>query len=575
MNELTPIVVPTPGPGWNRASPPARGALLRIVLDRMAQGAVVIDRRLRVLHCNRAAAEMLGAAADVSTADLTLPHLLHVAARLARDAAAQVLDACSEVSDPPRSAVRIALESQSPILVSVSRLSARHSVVLLTKAEGEAEPNAEAALIDPLTGLGNRRMFQQRAERMLAARRDPTLLLLDLDRFKAINDSLGHPVGDAVLCMVAHRLKSELRDDDVVTRLGGDEFAVLLPDGTGADKIAARLADLLGRAYFVQGHLAQLGASIGLAAAPADGETADRLMRSADLALYQAKEAGRGTWRRFDPDMERRAQERRSLEFDLRKALVLRELELHYQPQTSAESGKLLGFESLVRWRSPTRGLVSPALFIPLAEEIGLINGIGEWVLRTACKEALSWDDQIGVAVNVSPHQLDGSCRFINVVKNALQASGLPPRRLELEITESALLRTGTDVVGLLHELRALGVRISMDDFGTGYSSLSQLRSFPFDKIKIDRSFVQDLATDAESAAVVRAIAALGTSLGMPTTAEGVETQEQAVLIRDCGCSTIQGYLVSKPVPADRLPELIEAIARTSHATMSSKEPHR
>ena len=388
--------------------------------------------------------------------------------------------------------------------------------------------------------------------------------MIDLDRFKAVNDSHGHPVGDALLQVVAQRLRSAVRDGDMVSWLGGDEFAVALPAAMAAEALGARLVDLLSRPYLVEGHVAIIGASIGIAIGPRDGADSAALVRAADLALYQAKEDGRQVVRVFNQEMDSRARARHVLLDDLRRALALQQFELHYQPQTNLTSRGLIGFEALIRWRHPERGLVPPDRFIPLAEEMGLIMPIGEWVLRTACREAMLWQGELTVAVNVSAKELADRDRLPRIVRATLDATGLPARRLEVEITESALVRHEKEALHVLHALRAMGVRVSMDDFGTGYSSLSQLRSFPFDKLKIDRSFVRDLSGSDEAIAVVRAIAALGASLGMTTTAEGVETAEKEAMIRADGCTDMQGYLVSRPVPAGDVARLIERLGAVS-----------
>ncbi len=460
-------------------------------------------------------------------------------------------------------------------------------------ARREAEARAERlARVDPLTGLPNRLLFRERLAEA-ASRAGPgggggaadAVLCLDLDRFKSVNDTLGHTVGDALLAAVAGRLRSAVRDTDTVARLGGDEFAILQA-GAGsssspgrqpwdaATALAERLVDLVGRAYLVEGHLVNVGASVGIAMLGGDGAAdPDRALKEADLALYRAKAEGRGTFRLFEPGMGARAQARRALELDLRRALALRELELHYQPQTNLATGRISGFEALLRWRHPARGLVPPADFVPLAEEIGLIVPFGEWVLRTACREAARWPGDLSLAVSLSPVQF-ASPNLVAAVTSALAASGLPARRLELEITESVLLEESEAVLATLHRLRGLGARIAMDDFGTGYSSLSYLRSFPFDKIKIDRSFVRGLSSSpgdgeqaaaaaaeaGECAAIVRAIAGLGASFGMATTAEGVETEEQLRRIRDEGCTEAQGFLVSRPVPAGEIDGLLAAV---------------
>ena len=427
-----------------------------------------------------------------------------------------------------------------------------------TRKASEARADAMARL-DPLTGLPNRLLRRERLAEALArlARTGEAcaLLLIDLDRFKPVNDTLGHPIGDALLEKVADRLRSTVRPTDTVARIGGDEFVILQAgahDAAGTQALARRIVDLIGRTYMVEGHLLTIGASVGVALAPADGADADRLLKNADLALYRAKLDGRGTYRFFEPEMDARMQARRKLELDMRQALARREFQLHYQPQLQLESEKLIGCEALIRWRHPDRGLVSPLDFIPLAEEIGLIVPIGEWVIRQACRDAMTWPAHMSVAVNVSPAQFK-SDRLVETIISALATSGLPARRLEVEITEGVLLQENEKTLQTLHRLRELGVRVSMDDFGTGYSSLSYLRSFPFDKIKIDRSFVKDLATKPDGEAIIRAIAGLGKSLGMTTVAEGVETPEQMQRIRLEGCTDVQGYLISRPVPTEDL----------------------
>jgi len=428
---------------------------------------------------------------------------------------------------------------------------------------------------DVLTGLSNRLAFRQEAEHALQrARRGEgfALLYLDLDRFKDVNDTLGHPVGDLLLREVASRLSQEVRETDVVARLGGDEFAVIqsgVNQPAGAQILAGRLIDAVGQPYSIEDHSVIIGVSIGIALSDgASGTTdADTLMRNADLALYRAKEDGRGDLRFFDPDMDALAQGRRKLELDLRRALEEGEFDLHYQPLVSLSDRTVTGFEALLRWHHPTRGLVPPADFIGLAEEIGLIVPLGEWVLRTACAEAAGWDALVGnrdaplVAVNVSAVQFLAG-QLVETVQQALAASGLPPGRLELEVTESVLLRDGDRTLRTLHALRALGVRIAMDDFGTGYSSLSYLRNYPFDKIKIDQSFVRNLADGQESGAIIRAVAALGASLRITTLAEGVETSAQLEQLVTNGCTEVQGYFFSPPLPAHQIPGLLAELGQ-------------
>jgi diguanylate cyclase (GGDEF)-like protein len=409
---------------------------------------------------------------------------------------------------------------------------------------------------DALTNLPNRTLFREQLEKALRlVKRSDQLAVfcLDLDHFKEINDSLGHPVGDALLKEVGRRLGECVTEHDTVARLGGDEFAVVQfcsdCDPSVVSLLASHIVEKLGEPYDIGGHQLVVGVSIGISLAPEDGKNPDELLKKADLALYRAKADGRGTYRFFETGMDARAQARRVLELDLRAALNRDEFEVYYQPIRDVASDSVVAFEALVRWNHSLRGMIAPVNFIPLAEETGLIIPLGDWVLRQACLDAARWPEDVTVAVNLSPVQFKNPNLVVSV-KAALRASGLPARRLELEITESVLLQNSETTLAVLHELRGFGVRISLDDFGTGYSSLSYLRSFPFDKIKIDRSFVTDLATREDSMAIVRAVTGLGKSLGIVTTAEGVETEAQFDLLRREGCTQAQGYLFSKPRPA-------------------------
>jgi diguanylate cyclase (GGDEF)-like protein len=419
---------------------------------------------------------------------------------------------------------------------------------------------------DALTGLPNRVLFRDKLSEGLAfARRGYglALLCLDLDRFKGVNDTLGHPVGDTLLQMVARRLSAAARDTDTVARLGGDEFAIVqrtISRPSDATTFASRLLDLLAEPFDVDGHRIVLTTSIGIALSPQDSVDADQLLRGADLALYRAKADGRGVYRLFQAEMDRQMQMRRLLELDLRQALQENQLELFYQPQVDMSSRCVTAVEALLRWHHPERGSVSPADFIPLAEEIGLIVPIGAWALRTACTMVASWPGTLRVAVNISAAQLTGQ-DLVAEVKKALRDSSLPADRLELEITESVMLNDTIATLATLHRLRDLGVRIALDDFGTGYSSLSYLRRFPFDRIKIDQSFVREMSSQPDSGAIVRAIAGLSRELGMATTAEGVETLDQLDLLVAAGCNDIQGFLFSRAVPAASIAEVCAAIA--------------
>jgi len=415
---------------------------------------------------------------------------------------------------------------------------------------------------DALTGLPNRPRFQQEMDRVMkdvGSDKKLAVLCLDLDRFKAVNDSLGHSFGDKLLQQVAQRLKECVRDGDTVARLGGDEFAVINPgidDPQCARTLAHRIINRVSEPYDLDGYQAIIGTSVGIAIGPSEGHDAGQLLKSADMALYRAKAEGRGTCRFFEAEMDAWLQRRRALEMDLRTALANRELELHYQPILHLTSNEITGFEALLRWNHPHHGRISPADFIPLAEETNLIGEIGAWVLKQACLEAVKWPARIKVAVNLSATQFEHRKVALDVVA-ALASSHLPADRLEVEITEAAMLRNTDSVVATLHQLRELGVRISMDDFGTGYSSLSYLRRFPFDKIKIDRCFVQDLETDQNAASIIRAVIGLGAVLGISTNAEGVETREQLARLRAEGCTEVQGFLLSPPIPSSKIPELL------------------
>lgn len=422
---------------------------------------------------------------------------------------------------------------------------------------------ARLAHYDPLTELPNRVLFHQSLREALsrsARHGEPVAVhCIDLDRFKVVNDTLGHPAGDALLKAAAERLRSCAREGDTVARLGGDEFAVVqcgVVHGADASRLATRIVEAMAQPFDINGQQVVAGASVGVAMSPQDGLEPDELLQKADMALYRAKNEGRGAFHFFERAMDETLQARRLLELDLRRALGAGEFTLHYQPLYSLTEDRITGCEALVRWRHPERGMISPAEFVPLAEEIGLIGAIGDWVLREACREAASWPTGIRLAVNLSPMQFRGR-HLVESVISSLATSGLDPRQLELEITESVLLQDSAANLAVLHDLKSLGVRVSMDDFGTGYSSLSYLRSFPFDKIKIDQTFVRDIIDDPNALAIIKAVTDLGASLGIVTTAEGVETVEQLEQLRRQGCQEIQGYLISRPVPPAELALLL------------------
>jgi diguanylate cyclase (GGDEF)-like protein len=441
----------------------------------------------------------------------------------------------------------------------------------LTTYEDTTERRAAEARIahlahhDALTNLPNRVSFHESLGHALAfARRGHQLALhcLDLDQFKAVNDTLGHPVGDGLLKAVAARLQSALREIDAIARLGGDEFAIVqtsIESPIEATVLASRVIELIAAPFEIEGHQIVIGASIGVAFAPQDGLDADELLKNADLALYRAKFDGRGVYRLFQTAMDAEMQSRRLIELDLRNALNGGQFEVYYQPLVDLHAQAVTGFEALLRWHHPQRGMIPPDKFIPIAEEIGAILPIGEWVLRQACAAAAAWPDGQSISVNLSPVQFK-SRDLLAMVTSALRDAGLAAGRLELEITETVMLHDTVATLSTLHELRSLGVRIAMDDFGTGYSSLSYLRSFPFDRIKIDQSFVRELGKQRDCAAIIRAVIALSHDLGMATTAEGVETRDQLRTLALAGCSAVQGYLFSRPLPLRDIPAMLRSL---------------
>jgi diguanylate cyclase (GGDEF)-like protein len=468
------------------------------------------------------------------------------------------------------------------IEVVVARLPDGSCVALHEDVTEQREASARVAYLamhDMLTGLPNRVRLREEIEHQLKRHgrgEGLAVMCLDLDRFKPVNDSFGHPVGDALLKQVAQRLRACARETDLVARLGGDEFAIVQCGGAqpaAATALARRIIDDLSRSFHLERHEVQISVSVGIAVAPFDGDDPDTLQQNADLALYRAKADGRATLRFYEPALNAIARTRHGLEADLRRALEQGEFELLYQAQVDISDQTVSGFEALLRWNHPVRGRVSPLDFIALAEETGLIVPIGRWVLAQACQEATRWPTPVRVAVNVSAMQFrHGS--LLRDVENALAASGLDPNRLEIEITESVILDDNAQAVALLHELHERGVRVAMDDFGTGYSSLSLLRSFPFDRIKIDRSFVRDADTSADALSIIRAVLGLGRSLGMSTTVEGVETAAQLLAMQAEGCTEVQGYFFSRPGPAADVPQLMTVAAlRLAAAKREEKEP--
>ena len=549
-----------------------QNARFAAALENMSQGLCFFDGRQRLIICNRRYAEMYKIAPDELKSGMELREIVDrrfEAGTFPAMTRAEYLawrDQIAVSSTPNTSVVelrdgRIFAIRHQP-MPDGGWVSTHEDITEQRRAETRI---AHMARHDALTGLANRVLLRERLEEALwrSRRADPcAVLCLDLDQFKSVNDTQGHPIGDALLRAVAGRMRQLARETDMIARLGGDEFAIVqesVRQPADATALAQRLIEALGQPFDLDGQPVTTGASIGVAIAPADGADADTLLKNADIALYRAKAEGRHRYCFFAPEMDALMQARRTLEHDLRRAVTRGEFELHYQPIIHLESRTVSGFEALVRWCHPTRGLVSPAEFVPVAEEVGLITRIDEWVLTAACREAASWANGLTVAVNISPaHFRQGG--VVAAVAAALASAHLAPPRLEIEITESLMIEDSEATVSALRRLRSLGVRISMDDFGTGYSSLGYLRNFRFDKIKIDQSFIRELPLRPDSIAIVRAVTGLCSSLGMSTTAEGVETEAQLAAASAEHCTEVQGFLFSRPRPASEIPALLRAL---------------
>ena len=543
---------------------------LEAALSNMSQGLAMFDGDRKIVVCNDRYAELYR---------LT-PAQVKPGTPLAEIVEARIANGVFPYKDPEQyrrewlapvtSASDQIHELGDDRVLAVTRRPMSNGGWLATHEDITERRRAEARIAhlahhDVLTDLPNRALLRQRLEEatksMGQGAHGVAVLMLDLDRFKVVNDTLGHPVGDALLKAVADRLRACVRETDTIARLGGDEFAVVQKVGDASTEtvgLAKRIQDEIAGMFDLDGNHVTIGTSIGIAVGPGDGNKPDELIKNADLALYRAKTEGRGTFRFFEPEMDRRMQARRALEQDLREALGSNQFVLHYQPLVNLERNEICGFEALLRWQHPQRGSIPPAEFIPLAEETGLIVPIGEWVVRLACAEAARWPAHLKIAVNVSPAQFK-SRRLVELVVNTLATTGIAAQRLELEITELVMLQDADGAFETLRRLHELGVRIALDDFGTGYSSLTNLRKFPFDKIKIDRSFVSDLSVaNVDALAVVRSVARLGASLGMATTAEGVETKDQIEYVRAEGCTEMQGYYILPPSPAKVVEQLIQ-----------------
>jgi diguanylate cyclase (GGDEF)-like protein/PAS domain S-box-containing protein len=543
---------------------------LDTAVDNMCQGLTMFDQSGRLVLCNRRYLEMYGLSPDVikpgCTANEVVQHRIETGSLSPREAERYVGERQTTLGHGEIESKDFELPSGRSIIVTRRPMQGGGWVAthddITERRQAEARI-AHMAHHDALTGFANRVRLRERLQaELLRVQRGQHLaiLYLDLDHFKNINDTLGHSVGDTLLKSVASRMWECIRETDMIARLGGDEFAILQtgfdqpPDAT---ELAQRLRDAITMPHDIEGHRILVDVSIGISLAPNDGVDADQLLARADMAMHAAKCDDRGTFRYFEAEMNARAKTRRTLELDLRHALAHNEFELHYQPLVNLERDEICSCEALLRWNHPTRGMIPPIEFISAAEETGLITQIGEWVLRTACADAATWPDQVTVAVNVSPAQFKNQNLVLTVV-GALGESGLSAHRLAIEITESVLMRDNETTMATLHQLRDLGVKIVMDDFGTGYSSLSYLRSFPFDKIKIDRSFINDVSM-GDANAIVQATTSIARTMKMTTTAEGVETQEQLDVIRALGCTEMQGFLFSRPVAGRELTRLFKS----------------
>jgi diguanylate cyclase (GGDEF)-like protein len=545
---------------------------LDTTINNMSQGLVMFDAAERLVVCNDHYIDMYGLSRETVKPGCSLLEVLQYRAAVGefrhQDPAQYRAGVVAALAQGKVTTLILEGADGREVLVTTSPMTAGGWVAThedITERRRAEAKIAYMAQHDALTDLPNRlRLYEHLQKTLTRPKRGEhvAVLCLDLDRFKDVNDAHGHPTGDLLLKSVAERLRQCIRDADMVARLGGDEFAIMQAGASqprDATSLASRLIEVISAPYELGGHQVTVEVSIGIALAPGDGLNPDQLLKNADTALYRAKSEGRGLYRFFEPEMDARMQVRRTLEIDLRKAIGNGEFELYYQPLVDMQTEYVTGFEALIRWHHPSRGMIAPLDFIPVAEETGLIVPMGDWVLRQACAEAATWPSGVKVAVNLSPIQFKNKSLLPSVV-SALAASGLSPNRLELEITESVLLQDSDTTLAVLHELRGLGVRISMDDFGTGYSSLSYLRKFPFDKIKIDQSFIFDMSGRNDSLAIVRAVIAMGSGLGIATTAEGVETPEQFKQLKLEGCTEVQGYLFSAPRPAAEVRGLLASI---------------
>lgn len=558
-------------------------SLLKETLNNMTFGVIMFDSKARIIVCNDRYIELYEVSRNIVKPGCTLLELLQHRKSTGSYFSGNVRKFRKDIIDKIRrgetTSEFLPISDGRTIRLVTQPMANGGWVVThedVTQHRRADAQIAHMALHDALTDLPNRALFGAQLEQALhwvASDQQLAVLFLDLDNFKNINDTLGHPIGDELLKMVAKRLRDCIRESDIIARLGGDEFVIVqtkveLPCDVAI--LASRIREAIMAPYEILEHQIVIDTSIGIALSPGDGTTPEQLIKNADMALYGAKASGRGTHRFFEQAMDARMMARHALELDLRKALVNGEFEIYYQPLVNLEREEITCCEALLRWHHPQRGMITPDIFIPVAEETGLITRIGEWVIRTACHEAAGWSHDITLAVNVSPAQFKNK-NLVQVVVHALAASGLPANRLEIEITEAILMEHTEATLVTLNQLRELGVRIAMDDFGTGYSSLSYLQKFPFDKIKIDESFINALSDKEESKAVVRAVTGMADSFRMITTAEGVETEAQREIVKALGCTEMQGHLFAKACSAKDMAEMLTSqsvnIAKTASAS--------
>ena len=534
--------------------------------DRPNEAFLICDDELRVVHASKGLEQLLRLPDPIGD-HMELNRLLSLSMALDLRTRTAIADRLEEALSGQREWALDLLSSPdepTPVAVHIQRVGDTHWILSFEDmhAKRVAEDRvASLILTDALTGLGNRVRFRQSLIQALSERppvvRRIALIAIDLDRFKAVNDTLGHPVGDELLSKVGVRLRSVIRHSDMLARLGGDEFAAWMPvttDRDAVERIAKRIIDLLSRPFLIEGLQVNIGASLGIAVAPEDGETYEALMKAADLALYAAKDAGRSAFHFFDNAMEERAQERRRLEIDLRRAPALQQFELYYRPQIDVESGELLALEALLRWRHPERGLLEPASFMMIAEDIGLLGQLGHWMINAACRQAASWPERVKLVLGMSAPQFEAG-GVVELVTTALAAWGLPAHRLHLEISEAVLLRNEGSVVRVLHELRATGAEIGISQFGTGYASLTRLDSFPFNRIRLDGSLME--MNLASHRAIINAVAAFGATLGVSTTVDGIRSEAQLQEIKAGRATAVQGLFSAEAICAQDLDRML------------------